>query len=212
MAPRSSRASHSPDDVRGVVDENLRVVYRLLLAIEDVRGGNHRCGKSDRIDLHAVAGAERPIPFTLKRRARIDEREIDVEEHRPRRRSSLIRTGDDDRGAVDVERLASGGVYVFKGDSVEQRRKPEIVVEPQPEELRSLQKRGDGAVRFEEPRYRSDQILLAIGELVWRQPSAAIRRISSSIEATARSTFAGFTPARTMSGPSTTFASNELNT
>jgi hypothetical protein len=43
-------------------------------------------------------------------------------------------------------------------------------------------------------------------------PSVISLMISSSIDATARSTFAGLTPARITSGPSATFASNELDT
>ena len=42
-------------------------------------------------------------------------------------------------------------------------------------------------------------------------PSAAILASSASIEATARSTLDGFTPARMTSGPRMTLASNELN-
>src|SRR5258705_2429432 len=43
-------------------------------------------------------------------------------------------------------------------------------------------------------------------------PSAAILSISSSIDASARSTFAGFTPAQIISGPGTTLASSALMT
>ena len=41
-------------------------------------------------------------------------------------------------------------------------------------------------------------------------PSRTSRPTSSSIDAIARSTFSGLTPARTSSGPSMTFASSEL--
>ena len=43
-------------------------------------------------------------------------------------------------------------------------------------------------------------------------PSLAIRLTSSSMEAIARSTLAGFTPARITSGPSPMFGSKALNT
>ena len=74
----------------------------------------------------------------------------------------LIRTGDDDCGAVRVERLTGGGVGVLERDSIEQRRQSKIVIEPQAEEFGGLQKRRNGAVRLEQSRNGTDQVFLAV--------------------------------------------------
>ena len=55
------------------VDVSARVV-------EDGRGRLHRGFETQRVHVHAVAAAELAIPLAAKRRARIDEGEVDVEE------------------------------------------------------------------------------------------------------------------------------------
>ena len=76
-------AAHPLDDALGVANEDLGVVDAALsdLRFERDRCDGHRTIERTGIHGHAVGGAEIPITHTLKRGARLNQREIDVEEH-----------------------------------------------------------------------------------------------------------------------------------
>src|SRR5581483_7077250 len=81
-------AAHPLDDAAGVRDEHLRVVHRIVWNVEERRRSGDRGLEPRRIHLDAVAPAEGAVPLAVERRARIDQREVDVEEHRARRHSA----------------------------------------------------------------------------------------------------------------------------
>jgi hypothetical protein len=73
-------AAHLLDDVLRVGDEDLGVVRRLVGAVEQRRGAGHGTGELRGIDVHPVPRAERLVALAAKRRAGVNQREIDVEE------------------------------------------------------------------------------------------------------------------------------------
>ena len=114
----------------------------------------------------------------------------------------------DDRRAIGIERAARRRVDLVERDRAEQVRQPHVVVEAEAEELRRLQEVGDAGVGFERARHRADQVLPRLVQLLRRSRRRVDSRASSSsIDAIARSTLAGLTPARISSGPSMTLAS-----
>src|ERR1043166_1039560 len=78
--PRSP-AAHVLDDVPRVPDENLRI-DRVVSAVQQGRRARNAGVEAVRVDRHTVARAEVAVPGSAERRARVDEREVDVEEHR----------------------------------------------------------------------------------------------------------------------------------
>src|SRR5262245_51500535 len=79
-------ASHLLDDVARIADEDLGVVYRVVRAIENGRRPHHGVLEQRRIDADAMLRTESVIAGTLKCRSGVDQREIDIEEHRSNRR------------------------------------------------------------------------------------------------------------------------------
>ena len=77
---RRSAAAHVLDDRRRVMDKQGIVIDRLLDFVEDERRGRDRRLKPARVDGEPGIRAETRVSFTLKRRAGIDQREVDVEE------------------------------------------------------------------------------------------------------------------------------------
>ena len=150
-------------------------------------------GKRDASTSMPWRRTECAVALALKRRARIDEREIDVEEHRLRRRRhpfpSAVAAARASYGpAMTTDARFTSSVCLaaaFTSSSVtasSKRRQPQVVVEPQPKELRGLEKRRNRAVGLEQPGDRADQVLLAVVELlrasVLRSPSAEFPRRS----------------------------------
>ena len=74
-------ATHPLDDAAGVADEDL-VVVEVAGALEVLQRGANRGVEMRLVDGDAVPGAEASIALALERRAGIDQREVDVEEHR----------------------------------------------------------------------------------------------------------------------------------
>jgi len=64
------------------VDEHVVRIDLLLDVVEDERRGRGGCVELRWIDVDAVRGASPTVPFGLKRRARLDQREVDVEKNR----------------------------------------------------------------------------------------------------------------------------------
>ena len=73
-------AAHPLDDVLGVGDEDLGVVRHVVGAVEQRRGAGDGAGELRGIDVHPVTRAERLVALAAKRRAGVDQREVDVEE------------------------------------------------------------------------------------------------------------------------------------
>ena len=74
-----SRTAHRLDDAHGVVNEDLRIVN--VTAGFEMRGGrHHRAAECLGIDRDVVPRAEVAVADALKRRTRVDQREVDVEE------------------------------------------------------------------------------------------------------------------------------------
>jgi len=79
---RRARSAHLLDDSSRIPHEYLAVVHVFLLLVEDDRRGANAVGKAGRLDGDAVVRAKALIPFALERWTRIDQREVNVEEHR----------------------------------------------------------------------------------------------------------------------------------
>src|SRR5688500_5366354 len=82
-------AAHALDDRRRVVHEQIVVVDLVFDFVEDERRGGGGGVELRRIDLDARRLARAPVAFCLKRRSRIDQREIDVEKDRADHKSSF---------------------------------------------------------------------------------------------------------------------------
>ena len=78
-----ARTAHAGDDLPGVVDEDLRIVG-VALVVQRGRGGHHRVAEPVGVHRDAMPGAEVAIAGAEKRVARMDQREVDVEEDRAR--------------------------------------------------------------------------------------------------------------------------------
>src|SRR3989442_9610387 len=74
-------AAHLLDDVPRVLNEDSRIVLRLFRAVEERGGTRDGCLELCWIGLHPIARAERPVALAPKHLARIDQREVDVEEN-----------------------------------------------------------------------------------------------------------------------------------
>ena len=81
IKPRPT-SSHTLDDPSRVPDKDLGVVDVVLRLAQSRRRGQHGISESRRIDVDAVTSAKALITDALERRPWIDQREIDVEEHR----------------------------------------------------------------------------------------------------------------------------------
>src|SRR6185436_13965621 len=78
-------AAHRLDDRRGVAVEDRRIVDVALGGVEHGRRHGHGIGEPRLVELEAVALAEAAIALAAKRRAGVDQREVDVEEDCRRR-------------------------------------------------------------------------------------------------------------------------------
>ena len=75
-------APHLLDEVADVAKEEGRVVDQVVGIVEQRRGARHRGVVGGRVAVgDAVTGAEVAVPVGLEERPRVDEGEIDVEEH-----------------------------------------------------------------------------------------------------------------------------------
>ena len=174
--------------------------------------------KRDGIDGDAVPRAEARVALALERRAGIDQREVDVEEDGgdPRVRSrkrSVVRPRDDHRGLRGIDGAPRRLVHLVARDRLQQSGHTDIVVEPETEELRASAEtwRCRRWSRAFAAASRSGTASTRAAPV--RSAHRSTRPVSSaSIDATARSTFAGLTPARTISGPGSRLASSELKT
>ena len=146
-----------------------------------------------RIDVDAVARAELPIAFPLERPARPNQGEVDVEEDGADSSAghsavSGRRAGDRHRRPLGMEHGARGVTDVIDGDRLEEAGQTSIVIEPQTEELRGLQKRRDALVGLQHSRNRSDQELagllhFALGRSVQAElPDLGVDRGNRSID------------------------------
>jgi hypothetical protein len=87
---RGPCAAHFLDDAARVTHEDGVFVDVLLMFVQQRRGRPHRVSEPVLVDRDPVPFAESAIPDTLKRGARVDEREVHVEEHgRHRERSGV---------------------------------------------------------------------------------------------------------------------------
>src|SRR5436190_6388412 len=73
--------AHLLDDVPRISDEDLGVVAAVVEIVEYRRRAGDRRVEAFRIGVHAVSRAERTIALASKRRTRMNEREIDVEQY-----------------------------------------------------------------------------------------------------------------------------------
>ncbi len=73
-------ATHPLDDAAGVADEDL-VLVEVAGALEVFQRGANRRVEMRLVDGDTVPGAEATIALALERRAGINQREVDVEEH-----------------------------------------------------------------------------------------------------------------------------------
>ena len=74
-----ARAAHVLDDAPGVLDEDLRIVD-VAVGLEQRRRGGDRAVEGQRVDGDVVPRTEVTVADALERRARVDQREVDVEE------------------------------------------------------------------------------------------------------------------------------------
>src|SRR3954469_1061399 len=82
--------AHPFDDLARVDDEQL-VGVALVAAVEKWRGRGNRRLKAVGVDIDPVPGAECLVPFAEKRRPRVDQGPIDVEEHRAGNQASSLK-------------------------------------------------------------------------------------------------------------------------
>ena len=73
--------AHLLEDVAGVSDENLGVVYDARRLIENRRRAGDRALEGRDLDLHPVSRGEPPVTLATERRPGINQREVDVEEN-----------------------------------------------------------------------------------------------------------------------------------
>src|SRR4051794_25060764 len=93
-------STHGFDDVPGVPDVDLVVVHSVLGQVEQSGGALDRTIEQGSIDLDAVTRAERTVSLALKRGARVDEGEVDVEEYGSGHLLADSRTGRASAGLV----------------------------------------------------------------------------------------------------------------